>query len=288
MPENSVACVATMACCVMGATYQDVVRHCGHIGVPFMFGEPGSCKTEAIRCALALFGAHESHFYNSQTTALFLFDVLKRTTIRVAIDDISEKAQETWEELIVDAYNNTARGTRAYSVENFSTLPMVSANWRFPGGRGRAFTRCITIPFLQHGDEPNATQLFSELVDIRSRASASVGVVVKCCSEFSSTTSQDQLHSDLFATISTIYQSAHARLKSTMTIFMHFFLKVAINGFSLFCMKFDYSLLHILIGCSMLWCGIRNMLGFCVQPHGSTLFRQLSTLYQSTNICNRH
>jgi len=25
MPENSVACLASMACCVMGATYQDVV-----------------------------------------------------------------------------------------------------------------------------------------------------------------------------------------------------------------------------------------------------------------------
>lgn len=53
MPENSVACLATMACCVMGATYQDVVCHCGHIGVPFMVGEPGSHKTEAIKCALA-------------------------------------------------------------------------------------------------------------------------------------------------------------------------------------------------------------------------------------------
>ena len=29
-------------------------------------------------------------------------------------------------------------------------------------------------------DEPNATQLFSELVQIRNRASASVGVLVKC------------------------------------------------------------------------------------------------------------
>ena len=149
MPDNSIACLATMACCVMGATYQEVIRHCGHIGVPFLFGEPGSCKTEAIRCALALFGAHESHFFNSQTTASFLFDVLKRTTIPVAIDDISEKAQGTWEELIIDTYNNTARGTRAYSVEHLCTLPLVSANWRFPGGRGRAFTRCITIPFVE-------------------------------------------------------------------------------------------------------------------------------------------
>jgi len=227
MPDNSIACLATMACCVMGATYQEVIRHCGHIGVPFLFGEPGSCKTEAIRCALALFGAHESHFFNSQTTAAsFLFDVLKRTTIPVAIDDISEKAQGTWEELIIDTYNNTARGTRAYSVEHLCTLPLVSANWRFPGGRGGAFTRCITIPFVEHRDEPNATQLFSELVQIRDRASASVGVLVKCCSELSSQSCQDKLHGELFANISAIYQNVHARFKSTMTTFMYFFLKV--------------------------------------------------------------
>ena len=115
----------------MGATYQKVIHHCGHIGVPFLFGEPGSCKTEAIRCVLALFGVHERHFFNSQSTASFVFDVLKRTTIPVAIDDISEQAQGTWEELIIDTYNNTARGTRAYSVEHLCTLPLVSANWCF-------------------------------------------------------------------------------------------------------------------------------------------------------------
>ena len=219
MPDNSIACLTTMACCVMGATHQEVICHCGHIGVPFLFGEPGSCKTEAIRCALALFGAHESHFYNSQTTALFLFDVLKRTTIPAVIDDISGKMQGTWEELIIDTYNNTAHGTRAYCVEHLCTLPLVSANWRFPGGRGRAFTRCITIPFVEHNDEPNATQLFSELVQIRDRASASVGVVVKCYSEFSCQSSQDKLHGELFANISAIYQSAHARFKSTTTAF---------------------------------------------------------------------
>ena len=73
----------------------------------------GPTRLRQSSAHLLLFGTHESHFYNSQTTASFLFDVLKRTTIPVAIDDISEKAQETWEVLIVDAYNNTARGTRA-------------------------------------------------------------------------------------------------------------------------------------------------------------------------------
>ena len=31
-----------------------------------------------------------------------------------------EKAQETWEEMDIDLYNNTPRGTRLYQMEKFS------------------------------------------------------------------------------------------------------------------------------------------------------------------------
>ena len=58
-----------------------------------------------------LFGAQKTHLYNNQTTPSFLFDMLKRTTIPIGVDDISEKAQDTWEELVIDTYNNTPRGT---------------------------------------------------------------------------------------------------------------------------------------------------------------------------------
>jgi len=51
---------------------------------------------------LALFGAQKTHLYNNQTTP-FLFDMLKRTTIPIGVDDISEKAQDTWEELVINA-----------------------------------------------------------------------------------------------------------------------------------------------------------------------------------------
>jgi len=81
MPDNAIACLAAMACCVMGAAYEEVIKHCWHVGLPFLVGEPGSCKTEDLLCALSLFGADHSHFFNSQTTPLYLFDVLKRTTI---------------------------------------------------------------------------------------------------------------------------------------------------------------------------------------------------------------
>ena len=39
----------------------------------------------------ALFGAHDTHLLNSQTTASYLFGALKRTTIPIAVDDINEK-----------------------------------------------------------------------------------------------------------------------------------------------------------------------------------------------------
>ena len=206
MPDNSVACLATMASCVMGAAYQQIISTSGHVGVPFMFGNPGSCKTEAILCGLSLFGAQDTHLMNSQTTPSYLFGTLKRTTIPIAVDDISEKTQDTWEELIIDAYNNTARGTRSYSVESFSTLPILSANWRFPSGKGRAFTRCISIPFVEHKDEPNAPQLYSNLKRARRNASASEGELIQWCTEFSTDDAQMSLQGDLFRTTSAIYE----------------------------------------------------------------------------------
>ncbi len=61
IPDNSLPCLATMACCVMVANYQLVITQCGHIGVPLLFGSHGSCNTEAVRGGLALFGAQSIH-----------------------------------------------------------------------------------------------------------------------------------------------------------------------------------------------------------------------------------
>lgn len=55
MPENTTSVLATMAACMMASTYQDIVSCCGCSGVPLLYGEPGSCKSEALHCGLALF-----------------------------------------------------------------------------------------------------------------------------------------------------------------------------------------------------------------------------------------
>lgn len=64
--------------------------------MPFLFGEPGTCKSEALKCGLALFGAQKTHLYNNQTTPSFLFDMLKRTKISIGVDDLSEKAEDIY------------------------------------------------------------------------------------------------------------------------------------------------------------------------------------------------
>lgn len=204
------------------------------------------------------FRAQSTHLYNSQTTPSHLFDVLKQTTIPIAIDDISEKAQDTWEELIIDAYNNTPRGTRSYSCEIFCTLPVISANWRYSSSRSRAFTRVIQIPFVEHSDEPNASTLYSALSNDRSNASASVGKIIDICSGFSTPSVQTSLNDDIFPKVSALFSSSHVRFKTTYTVFMHLFLKVS-HWFAYVAMQnlstiySLHSLLHAYTACRVVW-----------------------------------
>lgn len=226
MPENMIPVLAVVASFLMGSSYEDIISCSGCSSVPVLYGEPGSCKSEAVLCGLAVFGAHNSHLYNSQTTPSHLFDIMKQTTIPIAIDDISEKAQDMWEEIIIDAYNNTPRGTRAYNAERFRTLPILTSNWRYSSSKSRAYTRCICIPFVEHCDEPNATALYSTLQSARTGASASISKAIQICSEYSSPVAQDHINDVIFPAVAAIFGNSHVRFKTTMTVFMHFFLQV--------------------------------------------------------------
>ena len=226
MPDNAVACLACMSSFIVGAAYEEMIRVCGHIGVPFLYGDYGSCKSLASLCSLSLFGAQKTHTYNNQTTPSYLFHAMKQTTIPIFIDDVDKKSHDLWEELVVDVYNNSPRGTRSYGVEKFRTTPIVSANWQFSNSAGRAFTRCVLIPFSPHTDEPEASQLYSELSQARSKASASVGCMIQIISSFQLPESQRFYHDEVYPGIAAIYKSFHARFKATMTTFMWFFLKV--------------------------------------------------------------
>ena len=133
-----------------------------------------------------------------------LFAAFKQTTVPIGLDDINEKAQDTWEELVIDSYN-TARGTREYNTECFKTMPVLTSNWRFESKRQRAHTRCIVISFFEHSDEPNATALYEELNTSRDKVSASVGEIINLRSSFDSPLVQKIRNEKIFPHVSNLY-----------------------------------------------------------------------------------
>ena len=165
MPENFAAAMATISVVIMGSKYTSILKMFGCCGVPILKGPPGSCKSEASKCALSIFGAHESHTCNNQTTPSYLFKAASKTTVPICVDDVNEKAADSWEELFIDAYNGSRRGTRTHGVEAFLILPIVSANWSVGTDRQKAHTRSIHIPFHHHDDEPSANLLFAEMAE---------------------------------------------------------------------------------------------------------------------------
>ena len=179
MPENVLPAAAAIASVRMGASYAAILKSFGCCGVPALKGPVGACKSEASKCALSVFGAHTTHTFSSQTTASYFFKAASKTTIPIVVDYVSERAADSWEELIIDAYNGTGRGTRMYDVETFITLSILSANWTIGADRPRAHTRSIHIPFQQHDDEPNSSSLFDEICRCRADASNSVGVLIQ-------------------------------------------------------------------------------------------------------------
>ena len=86
--------------CIIGANYTSIFMF-GCCGVPILTGPPGSCSSEASKCALSTFGVHESHTCNNQTTSSYIFKTASKTTVPICVDDVNEKAADAWEELLM-------------------------------------------------------------------------------------------------------------------------------------------------------------------------------------------
>ena len=153
-----------------------------------------------------------------------------KTTIPICVDDVNEKAADAWEEVFIDAYNGSRRGTRTHGVEAFQTLPIVSANWSVGTDRQRAHTRSIHIAFQHHDNEPGANLLFAEMAEARVNASRSVGELIKLSKKFDHTDTKDIINRDICPCVIHILSQfdAPARFTTTMSIFVYFFLEVSI------------------------------------------------------------
>ena len=131
------------------------------------------------------------------------------------------------DEVFIDAYNGTGRGTRMYGVEAFKTLPIVSVNWNVGSDRPRAHTRAIHIVFHRHDDEPGANLLFAEMAHCRVDIAKSVGKLIQLSSRFEQPETKDHINCDICPIVTRILSQfdAPARFTIMMSIFMYFSLR---------------------------------------------------------------
>ena len=54
MPDNFSAALATFSAVAIGANYTSIFKMFGCCGVSILTGPPGSCKSEALICALSM------------------------------------------------------------------------------------------------------------------------------------------------------------------------------------------------------------------------------------------
>lgn len=66
--ENFMSAMATIAACIMGASYMAILSFSSCCGVSISTGPPGLCKSEATKCAPSTLQGAETHSFNSQTT----------------------------------------------------------------------------------------------------------------------------------------------------------------------------------------------------------------------------
>lgn len=207
--------------------YTNILKMFGCCGVPILTGPPGSCKSEATKSALTLWST--SHTCNNQTTPSYLFKAVSKTTIPICVDDVNEKSADTWEELFIDTYNGSGRGTRTHGVEAFQILPVVLANWSVGTDRQWAHTRSIHIAFQHHDDEPRANLLFAEMAHTQIGASKSVGELIKLSKHFERVETKNVINRDIYPCVICILSQfdAPAHFTTTISIFMYFFLEVS-------------------------------------------------------------
>ena len=189
MPDNTIACLASIASCAMGASYEVVVSTCGHMGVPFEILVPASPKLHSVHSQ-----SLEHKIPTFSTTRplhhTYLMQWRKPPFHWPLMTSASEQRRLGKSSLWMH--------TTILLGELDPTKSSVSSLSRWCLLIGCSSTRCVLIPFALHTDEPEATQLYADLAQARSEASASVGQIISMITSFSTAEEQRIYCNEIF------------------------------------------------------------------------------------------
>ena len=123
---NALVGVLTLAAGAMCLHYGTMMSTLVNCPVPFLFGEPGTGKTTALRCALGMTGSLP-HRLLSRATVASVLSICSGSSVPIGLDDPSNKS--IVEEIVVNMYNGASSTSVCRGQKTPKAGVMVSANF---------------------------------------------------------------------------------------------------------------------------------------------------------------
>ena len=124
--HNTIPAVLMIGAACMAFHYKVIMSIKQFCPVPLAFGASGTGKTLALRCSLALFGAHNQHMFQ-HCTLKYYSSRCAECSIPFGIDDPTHSNELG--ELLLSVSNGTKRATVGRGSETPQSSPIITANF---------------------------------------------------------------------------------------------------------------------------------------------------------------
>ena len=124
--HNTIQAVLMLGAACMSFHYSTILSIKKCCPVPLAFGPSGTGKTLALRCALALFGAHNQHVFQ-HCTLQYYTSRCSGCPIPFGIDDPAHSKELG--ELMLSVFNGTKTGNITRGSHKPQTSPIIAANF---------------------------------------------------------------------------------------------------------------------------------------------------------------
>ena len=126
MKHNYYPTLLTIASTVMAMHYRRFIQNLSNCPIPIAFGGCGSGKTTALKCSLALLGAHTTRFFR-EISAPKIAEMCSVTDIPLGVDDPDSKSG--LHKVIMDLFNGAKRGTVGKGETQPTSTVVISSNF---------------------------------------------------------------------------------------------------------------------------------------------------------------
>ena len=126
MHHNFFPALLVLGSCAMALHYPTILKKFLFCPVPLAFGEPGTGKTTALRCGLAITAVYPSRFYSKASLEKYT-ELCSNSNLPLGIDD--PKSKTTVNDLTIALFNGAKAATIKRGESKPTCMAVISANF---------------------------------------------------------------------------------------------------------------------------------------------------------------